>query len=137
LAAYFLDVRARGSDGLIAGVSLLGAGLFALLVRVYEMSSELADRARADNSGVRTVGRVQVFRSVGANVGYATLLCVVTAATLVIGQQSLDKQGRISATWTAITIALLFHLATTFLIVLRRTYRVLERELQTAETGDG
>jgi hypothetical protein len=136
VVALLFGFTLRASAGVIAGVSLLGAGLFGLLVRVFEMSSELANRARADGSAARTSRLAPIVKAFAANVGYASLVSILAAAILVAGDQ-FSSGEEMSRLWTALALALLVHLLTTFLLVLRRTYRVLESELQTAETADG
>jgi hypothetical protein len=131
------DWQLRSLGNLIGGVSLLAALLFSLLITVLGQASDLADRAVTQGTSRRTVERSAVLRSLGSNVAYAALLAAFSAGLLVLAAQWADEKGLLPVGWSTAAIVALSHLTVTFLMVLKRAYRLLQGQIDIASTGDG
>lgn len=135
-------VRLGETAGLMAGVSILGGFLFALLLLMLSASSDLAARVEAGGMDRRTPRRVRVLKEIAANVAYAVLAAIVATTLLVVGEftsfrmppeaQGIPGEIRQPGWFTFATVAMLLHLLGTLLMVLKRTYSLIYGELTKA-----
>ncbi len=144
LVVTITGVRLGESGALLGAVSILSGFLFALLILVLQMSADAAARTEEDHGpSPRILRRVKVLREVSANVAYSVLVSVLTIAGLVIGDflliparaarpGDLVKAPEQPAWISGVSVFLLAHLALTLLMVLRRTYAIVQRELDYA-----
>ncbi len=147
-ALVALGVEATDTAALLGAVAFLGGFLFALLILVLQMAAGAA--AETEDSGVhaRTLRRVVVLRELSGNVSYAVLLCIVTTAVLIVGtftedQVFVQEAGKITSEteqpwwYTGLMLAALAHLGLTLLMILKRLFVVINRELSLASVPVG
>ena len=143
--SLLLRIRLGDTGALLGGVSILGGFLFALLIVQLQMAGETAQRAETEaGSGVRKrlLRRRVLLQEVSANVAYAALASVTCTVLLGVGQFTLPERkvsifspvsdAHQPAWFTFLAVFALVHLVLTLLMVLKRTYSVLSRELDHA-----
>ena len=132
LAAYLLKVElpAGASIGLLTVAGLLSAFLFGVMLQVSERAMDWADSAPMP--GPETSAHATYLQELAANSGYASLVCIITAATFVIASVSSLWVLRIS---TALGLALALHMVLILLMVMKRVYALTVERLNRARSG--
>lgn len=143
-----VGVRASDTSGLLGVVAFLGGFLFALLILVLEMAAGTAADTEDHGVRARTLRRVVVLRELSSNVSYGVLLCIGTTAVLAVGTFTGDAVAtdaapgggtQVQQPWwyTGVMLAALAHLGLTLLMILKRLFTVINRELDLASVPAG
>jgi hypothetical protein len=125
--AYVAQVRIRGADGILAGVSIYTALLFGLIVHVFTLGLRISDdpdTSRGDRLSL-------LIDELEKNVGYSVLIGIVTTAVLIFAIATTEDGHALGGIISAITIFFLCHLLLTIFMILKRThaaYQVLRGE---------
>jgi hypothetical protein len=131
-----LGGRLRDTGPLLAGIAVFAGLMFALLIVLLQIAFDLGARSESEGTSDRLLDRVRMLRQVVPNVAYSVLISVGATVILAVGQFTLpDRQlptdpAPVQPLWfSLIATAGLAHLLLTLLMVLKRTYTVLQREL--------
>lgn len=131
--------RAYGVAVVASAVSIFAVLMFSLLVVALNMMLDASSTAREQGPSSATRRRAWVAGEFGANVAYAVLVAVITAAVVVAFAMSIEPDDSgvqvLSPVPTGVVTALLFHLGLTLLMVLKRVFMVLRGEAVAARTG--
>lgn len=118
------------SAGLLTVAGLLSAFLFQTLLQVSQRSMEWADEE--PDPGPDTSRRARFMAEVAANAGYASLVCLATAAVFVVASV-VDETALLIC--SAIGIGLAVHLTLVLLMTLARVFESTIERLDDARTG--
>jgi hypothetical protein len=132
IAVFFLKVKLPigASVGLLTVAGLLSAFLFGVMLQVSERAMDWADAAPVP--GPDTSAHATYLQELAANSGYASLICILTAAVFVVASVSSHWVLRIG---TAVGLALALHMALILLMVMKRVYALTVERLNRARTG--
>ncbi|GAA0236338.1 hypothetical protein GCM10009527_036060 [Actinomadura nitritigenes] len=143
IATYLLKVRLGTTGSFLAAIAALAAFLFALLILMLQMAAQVATSSETGGVSTRNRKRVKLLREISVNVAYCSLLCIIFTAWLALGDFTIrNPQGNSSGgktpapqqpTWYAeVTYFFLVHLLLTLLMVVKRTLRLVDQELDNA-----
>jgi hypothetical protein len=128
--AVGLEIPPGVGAGLLTVAGLLGAFLFQTLLQISQRSMEWADEEPPP--GPDTSRRAQFMREIAANAGYASLVCLLTAAVFVAVSV---VDGTALLILSAVGIALAVHLTLVLLMVMSRVFESTVERLDDARTG--
>lgn len=133
VGAWFLDCTI---DAVVGAAILTLAGLSAAFL--FQLTIQLLDRAAswADTKPMpskETSRYARLLEQLAANAAYAALVSAATAAAALTA--TVARSGLAERSTSAITLALLTHLAVVLLVVLVRTFLLTIARLRDARTG--
>jgi hypothetical protein len=132
VACFLLGVQipAPVSAGLVTVAGLLSAFFFQALLQISQRALEWAHEA--PEPGPDTSREAKFLDQNAANAGYASIVCILTAAVFVV-------TGVVGGTWltlfSAIGLALGVHLVFVLLLVLVRVFALTDERLKDTRTG--
>lgn len=132
LACFLLEVDLPPvvSAGLVTVSGLLSAFFFQALLQISQRALEWAHEA--PEPGPDTSREAKFLDQNAANAGYASLVCVLTAAIFVVASVA---KGTWLTLFSAIGLALASHLVLVLLLVLVRVFALTDERLKDTRTG--
>lgn len=123
VACYLGQFHLQGVGDVIAGLAVLAALLFALVIFVFQLRLQLANDPRVPKGGLLPTLVDELF----ANVAYAVLigLSAVVVSLAASSTRSLDERGNLeplNAIWSAVLVVVAVHLLLTVGMCLKRTH---------------
>ena len=118
------------SIGLLTVAGLLSAFLFGVMLQISGRAMDWADTK--PKPGSDTSAHAIYLQELAANSGYASLVCIITAAIFVAASVS---TGWALIVATATGLALAFHMALVLLVIIKRVYALTIERLNRARTG--
>lgn len=147
LSGVAIGARVTDASGMLGIIALLAGFLFALLILILQMATSLsAETESMDRVTTRQLRRILILRELSANVAYCVLLAIVCAVVLLLGTVSVADLGwnvvvvdvlDTPAVFSACVLWLLGHLVMTLMMVLKRLFKVTNRELDLASVRPG
>lgn len=132
-------LQAHGIAVLASAVSIFAVLMFSLLVLALNMMLEASSSAREAGASDATRRRAWVAGQFGANVAYAVLVSILTAAVVVGLAMTVDPDDNgvqlLNPLATGVVTTLLAHLGLTLLMVLKRVAMILRGEAVVARTA--
>jgi len=137
LVVFWLNPQVAETGSLLAATAILAGFLFALLVLLLEITASAAAATESSTSepSSRTFARMNLVREMAANVSYAALVSIGSTVVLAIGPfvvRGSGDEARLPRWYLALFVLSLIHLLLTLLMVLKRTFSLLEREADRA-----
>lgn len=132
VALFSLKVKLLpgASIGLLTVAGLLSAFLFGVMLQVSGRAMDWGDTA--PKPGPDTSAHATYLQELAANSGYASLVCIMTAAVFVVASVS---SGWTLIVTTATGLALALHMALVLLVIIKRVYALTIERLNRARTG--
>jgi hypothetical protein len=125
-----VQVPAPVSAGLVTVAGLLSAFFFQALLQISQRALEWAHEA--PEPGPDTSREAKFLKQNAANSGYASIVCIVTAAVFVVAGV---VGGTLLTLFSAIGLALATHLVFVLLLVLVRVFALTDERLKDTRTG--
>ncbi|MCZ4077824.1 hypothetical protein O1W68_07725 [Rhodococcus sp. H36-A4] len=113
----WIPVNLKSVGDIIAGVSILTALLFGLIIYVFQLRLQVAADPRIVRGGVLMTLLDQLF----ANLIYAVIIGLGATVLAVSASASADSDGSINPWWSALVVTAGSHLVLTILMCLKRT----------------
>jgi hypothetical protein len=116
VASFFLHFRLISVDGILAGIAVFTALLFALVIHVFSLGLRVTDDPRIGGRSrtSRLVDQLQ------ANVSYAVFIGILATIALSVASGTTDSKYRVGRIMTAILVVILTHFVMTTLMILKR-----------------
>jgi hypothetical protein len=116
IVAFVFGFRFKTVDGILAGVAILTALLFALVIHVFTLGLRITDDPRIGTSSrtARLIDQLQ------ANVQYSVLTGIAATVVLILASGTTDAGHWVGKILTAIIVVLLAHLIMTMFMTLKR-----------------
>jgi small-conductance mechanosensitive channel len=125
-----VSLKPEVSAGLLTVAGLLSAFFFQTMLQIAQRSMEWADEEPLP--GPDTSRRAEFLKQIAANAGYASLVCIATAAVFVGASVA---QGTALTVLSALGLALAVHLILVLLMVLVRVFALTKERLRDTRTG--
>lgn len=143
VGALVADLGLASTGGLLAAASVIGGLFFALMIMVLQMAADTAARAETEGIEARLLRRVKILREVAANVSYSVVIAILAVVVLAWGEFVAPEglapvpgeripENNLPMWFTAVVLFILTHFIITLLMVLKRTFGVIRRELDLA-----
>lgn len=116
IACYLGGFRLRGTEGLLAGISILTALLFGLLIHGFTLGMRVSDDSR-----IAKRGRIaKLIDELQANLTYAVLIGISTTLVLILAVGTTQPGHALGVLISSIIVLLTSHLLLVILMALRR-----------------
>lgn len=127
-----VHLSGAAATALLAVSGVAGALLFGFLLQISQRALDWSDSNPLPSAD--TADHAEYIGQLAANSAYASLVCLVAAASYLIATVA---GGRLLGVASAIAIGLTVHLAFVLLMVMKRVYALTEQRLIRARTGAG
>ncbi len=133
-----VELSVAAATALLTASGLLGALLFGVMLQVSDRAMSWVDQGPTKSK--QTSDHAAFLNELAANAGYASLICIASAAAYVMAVTSApdtakEEGGVLLGAASAIGLGLGVHLILILLMVMKRVFALTEQRLTQARTG--